>query len=42
MDLGKHYKNNQKRLDALSDDDLRVAFKKCKNHISIRIKQKTI
>jgi len=42
MDLGKHYKNNQKSLDALSDDDLRVAFKKCKNHISIRLKQKTI
>lgn len=42
MELGKHYISNQKLFEKLSDDDLRVAFKKCKNHIKIRLKQKTL
>lgn len=42
MELGKYYINNQNRFEELSNDDLRVAFKKCKDHIKIRIKQKTL
>jgi len=42
MKLGKHYKSNQARLNQLSDDELRVAIKKCKEHINWRLKQHTL
>lgn len=42
MDAGEFYEKNFKRLTALSDDDWRVAIKKCKSHIQWRLKQKTL
>ena len=42
MEFGKFYIKNKKLIDQLTDDDLRVAIKKCKEHIKIRLKQKTL
>lgn len=42
MDVGEFYEKNFKRLTALSDDDWRVAIKKCKSHVQWRLKQKTL
>lgn len=42
MDVGEFYEKNFKRLTALSDDDWRIAIKKCKSHVQWRLKQKTL
>lgn len=42
MELGKYYTQNQKRIETLSDDDWKVALKKCKEHIKWKIRQRTL
>jgi len=42
MNEGEYDAANQLRIVKLSDDDWRVALKKCKDHIKIRIQQKTL
>lgn len=42
METGKYYHSNYVRLRHLSEDDWKVALAKCKDHIKLRLKQKTI
>lgn len=42
MNIGKYYKPNLKKIDKLTDNDWRVALKKCKEHIKLRLFQKTL
>lgn len=42
MDVGQFYEKNLKRLIALSDNDWRIAIKKCKTHLQWKLKKKTL
>jgi hypothetical protein len=42
MKAAKYFNSNQNRVATLTDDDWRVALKKCKEHIKWRLKQKTL
>lgn len=42
MILGPHYTNNGERFSKTSDSEWRTVLYKCKKHIRIRLKQKTI
>ncbi len=42
MKLGEHYNGNHIRIAALSENDWKVALKKCKTHIRLRIRQRTL
>ena len=44
METGKHFINNQKRLDSLTNPELEwaIALEKCREHIKIRLKRRTV
>jgi len=42
MAIGEYYKQNLSKLAKVSESDWRVALKKCKNHLTWKLKQKTI
>lgn len=42
MTAGKFSEHNQRKIVLLTENDWRVALKKCKNHIKLRLKQKTL
>ena len=42
MALGPYFEINRKRIDCLTDNEWMVALKKCKEHIRLKIRQKTL
>lgn len=44
METGKHFINNQTRLDSLANPELEwaIALEKCREHIKIRLKRRTV
>lgn len=42
MEIGPHYEKNSAKFNQLGDNDLRIALKKCKDHIKIKLRQKTL
>ena len=42
METGKYYEHNQKKLAFLTDNNWRAALDKCKKHIDLKLKQKTL
>lgn len=42
MDIGKYYQANQQRLEVVSEQEWTNALAKCKKHLKLRIKQKTL
>ncbi len=42
MVIEKYFDKNRKKLKKVSDDALKVAFSKCREHIRLRIKKKTL
>lgn len=41
MEPGKYFNNNQKKLQALSEDQVAAAIEKCRVHIGLRINKRT-
>jgi ribosome-associated translation inhibitor RaiA len=42
MEVGKHYSQNYKKLGQVTEQDWKVALKKCKRHIKLRLRAKTL
>src|SRR5690606_25577307 len=42
MNLGPHYESNSSKIASLTDDDWRVAIKRCDEHVKLRLRQRTL
>ena len=42
MALGRYYDANAKKIKSLTDDDWRVAIKKCQEHVRWKVRQRTL
>jgi hypothetical protein len=42
METGKHFNKNQKRLEGVTDNEWAAALEKCRRHIEIRLKRRTV